>query len=118
MQVFDYLHFRIINSVLFFNKKQRPNYRAVFIISMCIFFNVMLLTRYIFPLRGNYLIGLGIWGAIFFLLIRFLYNVDRYKRTLKAEYKNDATSKIIWNALIIGYIIVSLLMLPMALKRV
>jgi hypothetical protein len=116
MQAFDYLHFRIINSILFFNKKQKPNYRAVFILSMCVFFNIMMLTRGIFPLRGNYLAGLGIWGLIFFFLIRFLYSVDRYKRTLKRNYKNDPTSKIIWNALIIGYIILSILTLPMALN--
>ena len=117
MWLFDYLHFRIINSVLFFNKKQRPNYRAVFILSMCVFFNIMVLTKNIFSMRGNYLIGLGIWGIIFFFIIRFLYSLDRYKKTLKAGYKNDATSKIIWNALMAIYIIVSIVMLPMALNR-
>lgn len=117
MRTLDYLHFRIVNSILFFNKKQRPNYRAVFILSMCIFFNIMVLVKDVFPLRGNYFIGIGIWALIFFLLIRFIYDIERYKRSLKENYKDNNTSKILWNILLVGYIIASILMLPVSLNQ-
>ena len=117
MQILDYLHFKIINSFLFDNKKQRPNYRAIFVISMCIFFNIIALGRAVFLLKGNYIIGLGIWSTIFFLLIRFFYSTNRYRRMLRRVNKNSMGARILWDVLIIGYIILSVLMLLLVLNK-
>lgn len=117
-RLLDYLHFGIYNSVLFLNKRKKPNYRAVFVLSMCIFFNIICLVSFIFPIRSYYWIGIATWAVVYFLLIRFFYSVDSYRRMLrlKNQYPNEVKLKIVCSALLVFYIAGSILTLPIAIR--
>lgn len=115
----DSLYFWLTNTLLFYDKKQTLNFRAIFVISLCLLLDIYSIIGIVtpqIPTSGHYMFLLLSWGAIAFFVYRLLYDPERIKR-MSGKAEPTLKMKIIWNLYLFIFFVLSIAQIPSVIDR-